>query len=155
MRWEREPYKTFQRLVRKAEADLEARMVTALTSQVHVRPELALAILERKFPERWSKAVVVVGGPAVNLNLGEMLTRVMERIRAGRDAGERPQSTVIETRAITDGRPHDPRPPRPVLPAVESTELTGSSAESGVSHGPARRQGLAAVTRLGVPRPPA
>jgi hypothetical protein len=120
MRWEREPYKTFQRLVRKAEADLEARMVTALTSQVHVRPELALAILERKFPERWSKAVVVAGVPAVNLNLGEMLTRVMERVRAKRDAGERPQSTVIESRAITDGRPHDPRPPRPALPAVAS-----------------------------------
>ncbi len=77
MRWEREPYKTFQRLVRKAEADLEARMVTALTSQVHVPPELALAILERKFPDRWSKALVVVGPPAVNLNLGEMLTRVV------------------------------------------------------------------------------
>jgi hypothetical protein len=152
MRWEREPYKTFQRLVRKAEADLEARMVTALTSQVHVRPELALAILERKFPERWSKAVVVAGPPAVNLNLGEMLTRVMERIRARRDAAaEPPQSTVIETRAIADGRPHDPRPPRPGFPVVESTE----PAVSDVSQEPARRQGLATVTRLGVPRSPA
>jgi hypothetical protein len=151
MRWEREPYKTFQKLVRKAEADLEARMVTALTSQVHVRPELALAILERKFPERWSKAVVVAGVPAVNLNLGEMLTRVMERIRARRDTGERPQSTVIESRAIADGRPHDPRPPRPAFPEVEST----GPAVHDVSQEPARRQGAATVTRLGVSRPPA
>ena len=52
MRWDGEPYLTFQRLVRQAEANLEARMVTALTSQAEVRPELALAILERKFPER-------------------------------------------------------------------------------------------------------
>lgn len=156
MRWEREPYKTFQRLVRKAEADLEARMVTALTSQVHVRPELALAILERKFPDRWSKAVVVAGPPAVNLNLGEILTRVAERLRATREgAGGRPQSTVIESRAITESRPHDPRPPRPAFPVVESTESAVPSAESVVSLEPARKQGMATVTRLGVPRSPA
>ena len=150
MRWEREPYRTFQRLVRKAEADLEARMVTALTSQVHVRPELALAILERKFPDRWSKAVVVAGPPAVNLNLGEILTRVAERARASREAaGSRPQSTVIESRAITEGRPHDPRPPRPQVPVIESPEPPGPAEES------VRRHGAATVTRLGVPRPPA
>jgi hypothetical protein len=155
MRWDREPYRTFQRLVRKAEADLEARMVTALTSQVHVRPELALAILERKFPDRWSKAVVVAGPPAVNLNLGEMLTRVVEKIRAKREAGgERSQSTVIESRAITDGRPHDPRPPRSALPVVESTDLAVPSAES-VPQEPPRQRGIGTVTRLGVPRSPA
>ncbi|MGC2195414.1 MAG: hypothetical protein WA628_12125, partial [Terriglobales bacterium] len=150
MRWEREPYKTFQRLVRRAEADLEARMVTALTSQVHVRPELALAILERKFPDRWSKAVIVAGPPAVNLNLGQMLTRVIEKIRARRDAdGERPQSTVIESRAITDGRPHDPRPPRLPLPVVESTEPVVPITEFVVAHDPSRRRGIGTVTRLG------
>lgn len=127
-------------------------MMTALTSQVHVRPELALAILERKFPDQWSKAVVVAGVPAVNLNLGEMLTRVMERIRARRAAGES-QSTVIERRAITDGRPHDPRPPRPAFPDVESTEPTGPSAEFVVSQESTRRHGMGTVTRLGVPRP--
>jgi hypothetical protein len=156
MRWEREPYKTFQRLVRKAEADLEARMVTAITSQVHVRPELALAILERKFPDRWSKAVVVAGPPPVNLNLGEMLTRVGERMRARREAaGQQPQSTIIESRAITDGRPHDPRPPRLVLPMVESTEPAVPLAESVVAEEPPRRHRMATVTRLDVPRPPA
>jgi len=48
MGWSGEPYETFQRLVRKAEAGLESRMVTILTGQAEVRPELALAILERK-----------------------------------------------------------------------------------------------------------
>ena len=52
MGWSGEPYETFQRLVRKAEAGLESRMVTILTGQAEVRPELALAILERKFPQR-------------------------------------------------------------------------------------------------------
>jgi hypothetical protein len=154
MRWDREPYRTFQRLVRKAEADLEARMVTAITSQVHVRPELALAILERKFPDRWSKAVIVAGPPAVNLNLGEILTRVAERMRAGREVGGgRSQPAVIESRAITDGRPHDPRPPRSSLPVAESTEPVEPYAESGVSQEPVRRP--ATVTRLAIPRPPA
>lgn len=63
MKWEGEPYATFQRLVREAEADLEARMVKALTSQAHVRPELPLAILERKFPQRWAKVTVVAMPP--------------------------------------------------------------------------------------------
>jgi len=131
-------------------------MVTALTSQVHVRPELALAILERKFPDRWSKAVVVAGPPAVNLNLGEMLTRVVEKIRARREVASRqPQSTIIDSRAVKDGRPHDPRPPRLALPVVESTELAVPSLESVVSQEPARRHGMATVTRLGVPRSPA
>ena len=147
MRWEREPYRAFQRLVRKAEVDLEARMVTALTSQVHVRPELALAILERKFPDRWSKAVVVAGPPPLNLNLGEILTRVAERARAGREV--LPPSTVIGSRAISDGRPHDPRPPRPQVPVIESTDPLGPAEES------ALRRGAATVTRLGVPRTPA
>jgi len=59
MGWSGEPYETFQRLVRKAEAGLESRMVTILTGQAEVRPELALAILERKFPQRWAKVTVV------------------------------------------------------------------------------------------------
>jgi len=59
MGWSGEPYETFQRLVRKAEAGLESRMVNILTGQADVRPELALAILERKFPQRWAKVTVV------------------------------------------------------------------------------------------------
>ena len=58
---------TFQRMVRKAEAGLESRMVTILTGQAEVRPELALAILERKFPQRWAK-VTVVAAPPHHLN---------------------------------------------------------------------------------------
>ena len=37
----------------------KSRMVTILTGQAEVRPELALAILERKFPQRWAKVTVV------------------------------------------------------------------------------------------------
>jgi len=68
MGWSGEPYETFQRLVRKAEAGLESRMVNILTGQAEVRPELALAILERKFPQRWAK-VTVVSAPPVAFKL--------------------------------------------------------------------------------------
>ena len=43
MDWNGEPYETFQRLVRKAEAGLDSRMVTILAGQAEVRPKLALA----------------------------------------------------------------------------------------------------------------
>ena len=43
MGWNGEPYETFQRLVRKAEAGLESRTVTILAGQAGVRPKLALA----------------------------------------------------------------------------------------------------------------
>jgi hypothetical protein len=34
-------------------------MVNIVTEQAEIRPELALAILERKFPQRWAKVSVV------------------------------------------------------------------------------------------------
>jgi hypothetical protein len=52
MGWTGDPYETSQQPVRKAEAGLESRMVNILTGQAAVRPELALAILGRKFPQR-------------------------------------------------------------------------------------------------------
>ena len=74
MGWSGEPYETFQRLVRKAEAGLESRMVMILTGQAEVRPELALAILERKFPRRWAKVTVVAAPPHhLTFNVADIL----------------------------------------------------------------------------------
>ena len=110
MRWEEQPYKAFQTMVRKAEADLEARMVTAITSKVDVRPELALAVLERKFPQRWSRTPSQPPAPidlrqfGIKTDLGSMLEEAMAlalKERAARAALPPP-----------DGRPRDPRPPK-------------------------------------------
>ena len=124
MAWPGEPYETFRRLVAKAEADLEARMVTALTSKVDVRPELALAILERKFPQRWGKVTIGVPGPGVNVDFAEMLERVMQRLRPANGAAP----------ALLPHHPQDPRPPRvmtePPGPPVQIIEASAPLTES-------------------------
>jgi len=112
MGWSGEPYETFQRLVRKAEAGLESRMVNILTGQAEVRPELALAILERKFPQRWAKVTVVAAPPQhLGFNVADILQKVQERIAQGRAQGQLPRATVLNA-AGYPARPHDPRPPR-------------------------------------------
>src|SRR5258708_6914016 len=63
MGWSGEPYETFQRLVRNAEAGLESRIVNILTGQAAVRPELALAILPPQLPPPWAKTPVVAATP--------------------------------------------------------------------------------------------
>jgi len=112
MGWTGEPYETFQRLVRKAEAGLESRMVTILTGQAEVRPELALAILERKFPQRWAKVTVVAAPPHhLSLNVADILQKVQERIAQGNTQGQLPHATIINA-PVKAAKPHDPRPPR-------------------------------------------
>jgi hypothetical protein len=109
MGWSGEPYETFQRLVRKAEAGLESRMVTILTGQAEVRPELALAILERKFPQRWAKVTVVAAPPQhLTFNVADILQKVQERIAEGRAQGQLPRATIINA-AGHPTRPHDRR----------------------------------------------
>jgi hypothetical protein len=101
MGWSGEPYETFQRLVRKAEAGLESRMVTILTGQAEVRPELALAILERKFPQRWAKVTVVAAPPHhLTFNVADILQKVQERIAQGRAQGQLPRATVINAFSV-------------------------------------------------------
>jgi len=120
MGWSGEPYETFQRLVRKAEAGLESRMVTILTGQAEVRPELALAILERKFPQRWAKVTVVAAPPHhLTFNVADILQKVQERIAQG----QLPRATIINA-SVKTGKPHDPRPPRLTVVAnpAEETE---------------------------------
>ena len=160
MRWDGEPYLTFQRLVRQAEANLEARMVTALTSQAEVRPELALAILERKFPERWAKVSVVATPPTpFETNLAELL----ERARQARDVepaarGSLPTTVITDGRGNTPMRPADPRPPKPVA-AQDEAQLTQRpvlSISSTTPDQPTERPRGAVlpptITRLGRPR---
>lgn len=85
-----EPYDTFQRWVREAEAAAEMRMVNAITTAATSKPEYAVTFLERKFPERWGRAVATQ--PVnVNVNVSSLLQQ-------------------IEARA---GQASDPRPPRP------------------------------------------
>jgi len=112
MGWSGEPYETFQRLVRKAEAGLESRMVNILTGQAEVRPELALAILERKFPQRWAKVSVVAAPPQhLNFNVADIFQKVQERIAQRNPQGQLPPATIINA-SVKPNRPHDPRPPR-------------------------------------------
>jgi hypothetical protein len=108
MTWPGQPYETFQRLVRRAEADLEARMVTALTSKVEVRPELALAVLERKFPQRWGKTMPPPPPAPTTVDLGMMLQIALGRI----DARKRNQPLALPLSSNGASQPHDPRPPR-------------------------------------------
>src|SRR5215831_6007918 len=148
MRWEGEPYLTFQRLVRQAEADPEARMVTAVTSQAEVRPELALAILERKFPERWAKVSVVATPPTpFETSLAELL----ERARHARDVelavrGSLPRTVITDGRGNTPMRPADPRPPKLVAaPDDGAAQLTQRPARAlPQRHPTSRRNALAA-----------
>ncbi len=112
MGWSGEPYETFQRLVRKAEAGLESRMVAILTGQAEVRPELALAILERKFPQRWAKVTVVAAPPHhPTFNVADILQKVQERIAQGHVQGQLPRATIINA-SVKPNKPQDPRPPR-------------------------------------------
>jgi len=161
MKWDGEPYAAFQRLVRKAEADLEARMVTALTSQANVRPELALAILERKFPQRWAKVTVVAMPPPSGMNdLGKMLAHIRERQHVDRAVrGELPPaSTIIDATAIPGGRLEDPRGPRPVQPPDDGVgQVTGAAdltTRTAESVRPVESPRSIGPTRLGSPRPP-
>jgi hypothetical protein len=85
-----EPYETFQQWVHEAEAASEMRMVNAVTKRATDEPQYALQFLERKFPQRWGRAMAQ---PGVNVNLN--LTSLLQN---------------IETRATTV---HDPRPPLP------------------------------------------
>jgi hypothetical protein len=127
MGWSGEPYETFQRLVRKAEASLESRMVNILTGQAEVRPELALAILERKFPQRWAKVSVVAAPPQhLNFNVADILQKVQERIAQRQTSGQLPPTTIIKA-SVNRNRPHDPRPPRPVVVANPSGDTESQS----------------------------
>jgi hypothetical protein len=121
MRWDEEPYRAFQTLVRKAEANLEARMVTALTSKVDVRPELALAILERKFPGRWGKTPPPAPAPidlrqfGIKTDLGSMLEEAMAKMEA--------QHRAARALPLPDGRPRDPRPPKIIEATATPIEI--------------------------------
>lgn len=163
MKWEGEPYTTFQQLIRKAEADLEARMVTILTGHAAVRPELALAILERKFPQRWAKvSVVAMPPPSPSMDLAAMLQLASERRNAERAArGQLPPApTIIDAKAIPAGRFQDPRGPRPVRPPDDTVAQPAGSAEppartaDQVTPVEGRSMVPATVTRLGRARPP-
>ena len=128
MGWSGEPYETFQRLVRKAEAGLESRMVTILSGQAEVRPELALAILERKFPQRWAKVTVVASPPHhLNFTVADILGKVQERIAQQHAQSQLPPATIINA-PVKTAKPHDPRPPRlavvPDLPGDSETKPT-------------------------------
>jgi hypothetical protein len=83
-----------------------------LTGQAEVRPELALAILERKFPQRWAKVSVVAAPPQhLNFNVADILQKVQERIAQQHAQSQLPPATIINA-AVKGNKPHDPRPPK-------------------------------------------
>src|SRR6266853_942480 len=87
-------------------------MVNILTGQADVRPELALAILERKFPQRWAKVTVVAAPPHhLNFNVADILGKGQERIAQGPAQGQLPRATITNA-ARHPTRPHQPRPTR-------------------------------------------
>jgi len=90
-----EPYETFQKWVREAEAAVEIRMVNNITRAATAKPEYAVTFLERKFPERWGRAVATT--PVnVNVNVSSLLQQ-------------------IEARAELIGDPRPPRADRPTM----------------------------------------
>jgi len=103
-------------------------MVNILTGQAEVRPELALAILERKFPQRWAKVTVVAAPPHhLTFNVADILQKVQERIAQSHPQGQLPRATIINA-SVKPGKPHDPRPPRLTVvanPAAGFQALTG------------------------------
>jgi len=64
--------------------------------QAEVRPELALTILERKFPQRWAKVTVVAAPPHhLTFNVADILQKVQERIAQGHVPGNRRCSPFV------------------------------------------------------------
>jgi len=94
MKREGEPYETFARLVRKREAAFELNQLTHITSASSARPELALALLERKFPQRWGKALGQGAGVAPTFNLAVIL--------------ERAHARPVSSAPVIDAEPVDP-----------------------------------------------
>ena len=86
-----EPYATFQNWVSEAEAHFEATMITKIAK--HEDPKHAEWLLERKFPERWGKTIVVPG-VSVNVNLTQMLQTIEQRAH-----------TIVDPRGPLPGAP--------------------------------------------------
>jgi hypothetical protein len=81
-----------------------------------------LAILERKFPQRWAKVTVVVSPPQhLSFNVADILQKVQERIAQGRAQGQLPRATIINA-PVKTAKPHDPRPPRLTVVSTEAED---------------------------------
>lgn len=126
-----EPYATFRTWVEEAESAFEMRALNAVSSKFGDKPELAVTMLERKFPERWAKVVATPGAPVhVNLNLTTMLQQIEERGRSVRDPrpplpGRRTILDVIaEARddAIAASRAKQPVALQPASPVTATSE---------------------------------
>ncbi len=106
-----EPYETFQLAVEEAEAYGELNMLNAVQFGSYWDPKVAIAFLERRYPEKYGRVLTVPpGGTNVfNFNLGDMLERVVKRVEGGKLQRALPGGRII----AGDGQPRDPRPPKP------------------------------------------
>ena len=98
-RWlslDREPYKTFHEWVNEAEAAFEMRALLSISNKMQDKPELAVTMLERKFPQRWAR---VVAAPNTNVNVSFSVTAALQQIekRAERLRDPRPALPNRET----------------------------------------------------------
>jgi hypothetical protein len=78
-----EPYETFQSWVHEAEGQAEIALGSHLFKSAQTDWKAAVAMLERRFPERWAKVVAQPGAP-VNLNLSAtvMLQKIEDRSKS-------------------------------------------------------------------------
>ena len=95
MRRKTEPYLTFQRDVRKAEAQSEVRGGLAIISKVDNNPHIALAFLERRFPHRWGRVNALPPGSLnVSFDLGSALEKIAARVFED-PRGPRPARRIV------------------------------------------------------------
>lgn len=91
-----EPYETFRCRVEKTEADIERRMVRCVTNAAAADPKYAVTFLERKFPERWARALAPQTPVTVSFNLTQTLQRIEQRELTMKDPrGDRPDRPTI------------------------------------------------------------
>lgn len=116
-----EPFLTFQTEYLKAEAYPKFFFLDAVIVNAYTDPGLALKMLGRMEPETFAEVVVVDNrhSGSVNLGLGPMLERVMQKIaerrgQMAKQVGAGSTQTALSPALVNNGKvkPHDPRPPR-------------------------------------------
>src|SRR5262245_55491119 len=110
---EQEPYASFVRAVAKMEATAELRATRALAT--HDDWRALVAFLERRHANRWGRAQQAAPFPLANVNSGEYdLAALLVHSRANANPNARPGASVIDSYALPESIPRDPRGPRPI-----------------------------------------
>lgn len=89
LRWKGQPYEEFQMLVKQQENMAELHLLNIIIAGAYADPKLALEILARKHPDRWSRVHVISGtGPGgsipVDMNFPQMVDETYAKIFPGK-----------------------------------------------------------------------